>query len=223
MWKNGMTKKIKAIIFDMDGVIIDSEPFWKIAEENVFKSVGVTITPELSEITQALTTADVTQFWFNRQPWESKTKKEVEHEVINQVEQLIQSNGIAIEGVQDILPQLKRGGYKIGLATNSPQRLIQVVLTKLNLSDYFDVVSSGEDEQQGKPHPAVYFTVAKKLGVEPESCMVFEDSHSGLTAAKSAGMRAIAITGDNNRNDPKYTIADGRIRNFLEFDLSLLN
>jgi sugar-phosphatase len=218
-----MKKNIKAIIFDMDGVIIDSEPFWETAEERVFSSVGVTITPELSKITQALTTSDVTQFWYDRQPWQSKTKKEVENEVIGMVESLIQSEGRAIAGVQELLPLLKRHGYRIGLATNSPQRLIHAVLSKLDLSDYFDVVSSGDDEHEGKPHPAIYFTVAKKLGVDPESCLVFEDSHSGLTAAKRAGMRAIAVTGQDNINDPKFDLADGRIRNFSEFDLSLLN
>lgn len=223
MRKNEITENIEAIIFDMDGVIIDSEPFWKTAEERVFSSVGVTITPELGKITQALTTSDVTQFWYDRQPWESKTKKEVENEVISMVESLIQSEGKAIEGVQALLPQLKRLGFRIGLATNSPQRLIQIVLSKLGLSEYFDVVSSGDEEHEGKPHPAIYFTVAKKLGVDPASCLVFEDSHSGLTAAKRAGMKAIVITGQDDTKDPKFDMADGRIRNFSEFDLSLLN
>ncbi len=214
--------KIEAAIFDMDGVIIDSEPFWKKAEKEVFSSVGVNVSDELSIITESMTTSEVTRFWYERQPWENKTLEEVENEVVDYVEFLVEQEGIAIDEIKEVLGKLKKHDYKIGLATNSPYRLIPAVLKKLNIVGYFDAFSSAEHEIQGKPDPAIYLTVAGKLNVKPETCIVFEDSYSGLMAAKRAGMKTIAVVAEHADNDMKYEIADTWIDNFSQFDLSLL-
>jgi len=213
--------KVEAVIFDMDGVIIDSEPFWKKAEKKVFSSVGVKVSDELSKITESMTTSDVTRFWYDKQPWETKTLIEVENEVVDHVELLIEQEGVAIDGVQDFLGKLKKRGHKIGLATNSPYRLISAVLKKLNIAGYFDALSSAEHELQGKPDPAIYLTVAGKLNAKPEKCIVFEDSYSGLMAAKYAGMKTIAVVAGHPVADTKYEIADAQIDNFSQFDFSL--
>lgn len=216
-------EKIEAVIFDMDGVIIDSEPFWKKAEKEVFSSVGAKVSDELSKITKSMTTCDVTRFWYEKQPWETKTLMEVENEVVDYVEFLIEQEGVAVDGIQDFLGKLKKSGHKIGLATNSPYRLILTVLKKLNIAGYFDALSSAEHELQGKPYPAIYLTVAGKLNTKPEKCIVFEDSYSGLTAAKCAGMKTIAVVTEHTNNGIKYEIADARIDTFSQIDLSLLN
>ena len=199
--------KIKAIIFDMDGVIIDSVEIWKRAEKEIFSSVGVKLSDELCQVTETMTTTEVTNFWFDRYPWKGKTLKEVESLVIERVAHLIKEEGKAIEGIEKLIRNLKVKGYKIGLATNSPSRLIPVVLEKLKIRDYFDVTSSAEHELEGKPNPLVYLTVAKKLNVEPESCVAIEDSSSGLLAAKKAGMKTIAIL-KNNQDNVGNQIAD---------------
>lgn len=216
-------KKIEAIIFDMDGVIIDSEPLWKKAEKEVFSSVGVKTTDELCKLTESMTTWEVTSFWFERQPWKSKTLKDVENEVIDYVRLLIEKEGVAINGINEFIEKIKCRGYKIGLATNSPYILIPVVLKKLNIADYFDATSSAEHELRGKPNPSIYFSVAKKLNVEPENCIVFEDSYSGLLAAKNAGMKTIAIMKDNTTENVKSEAADIQIKDFTQFDFSLIN
>ena len=214
-------EKIEAVIFDMDGVIIDSEPLWKKAEKKVFSSVGVKVSDELSKITESMTTSDVTRFWYEKQPWEKKTLEEVENEVVDYVEFLIEQEGVAIDGITELLEKLKKQGHKIGLATNSPYRLISAVLKKLNIAGYFDALSSAEHELQGKPDPAIYLTVASKLNTKPEKCIVFEDSYSGLTAAKCAGMKTIAVVPKHTNNDTKYDeLADARITNFSQFDFS---
>jgi mannitol-1-/sugar-/sorbitol-6-/2-deoxyglucose-6-phosphatase len=213
-------REIKAVIFDMDGVIIDSETIWKKAEKKVFSSVGVELTEELCEITQSMTTSEVTKFWFDKQPWKNISLVEVENEVIKQVAHLITHEGTLIKGADKLIKELKTHGYKIGLATNSPSVLISVVLEKFKLEDYFDAYASAEYEPAGKPNPYVYLTVARKLNLKPERCIVIEDSCPGLEAAKNAGMKTIAFLNDAKR---ECQIADFKINDFIQFDFSFLN
>lgn len=220
--KQKTENKIKTIIFDMDGVIIDSEGIWKRAEKEVFSSVGVKLSDDLCKITETMTTAEVTNFWFDKQPWKNKSLSEIEDGVIERVAQLIKEEGKAIGGIEEFVKSLKSKGYKIGLATNSPSILIPAVLGKLKLEKYFDATSSAEYELEGKPNPSVYLTVANKLNSKPENCVAVEDSSSGLLAAKKAGMKTIVISKDNLEGiDSK--IADYRINNYDQFDISLLN
>lgn len=214
--------KIKSIIFDMDGVIIDSEEIWKRAEKEVFSSVGVKLSDELCRLTETMTTAEVTKFWYERQPWKNKSLWDIENEVIERVARLITEEGKAISGIEEFIKSLKSKGFKIGLATNSPSGLIPVVLKKLRLEGYFDATASAEHELYGKPHPSVYLTVSKKLNSKPEACVAIEDSCSGLLAAKKAGMKTIAIFKDNT-DSVKSEIADYIINNYDQFDISVLN
>lgn len=214
-----MKQKIEAVIFDMDGVIIDSEAIWKRAEQEVFSSVGVELSPELCELTQAMTTAAVTRFWYERFPWKEKSLAEVEYAVIERVADLIREEGTAIDGVERFVREIKRQGYKIGLATNSPASLIPVVLEKLGISDYFDAIASAEHEQEGKPNPSVYSSVIKKLALDPVACVAIEDSHTGLLAAKSAGMKTIVL--EHNQHEGKENeLADITISGYHQFDVS---
>ena len=213
--------RIEAVIFDMDGVIIDSEDIWRKAENEVFSSVGVKLSDELCAITRSMTTTEVTKFWFERNPWESRSLNEVENRVVERVAQLIQTEGQAISGIREFIKSLKSGGFKIGLATNSPSVLIPIVLEKLDLTHYFDATSSAEHEPEGKPNPQVYLTTAEKLNVRPEHCLAIEDSHSGLLAAKKAGMKAVVVDTNNLYNN-EIEIADFKINDYDKFDFSFL-
>ncbi|WP_166923060.1 hexitol phosphatase HxpB [Flavobacterium poyangense] len=205
--------KIKAVIFDMDGVLIDSEPLWQRAEFEVFSSLGVTVTKEMAILTKTMTTAEVAKFWHEKFPWTASTLEATEQQVVAKVTELIIKEGLVISGIKTYIETLKSEGFKIGLATNSPASIIPVVLDKLNITHLFDCVSSSEDEKNGKPDPAVYLTTSKKLGIAPVNCIAIEDSFSGIKAAKSAGMLAIAFTNDNN-NGVDTSLADFVIDNF---------
>lgn len=215
--------RIEAIIFDMDGTIIDSGPLWKKAEKEVFAKVGVKVSDELCKITESMPTTEVVKFWYGQQPWGNKAFKDVENEVIDYVEHLVKEEGIAINGIEETLKKIKYCDYKIGLATNSPYRLIPVVLKKFDIEDYFDIIASAEHELQGKPNPAIYLSVAKKLNVKPEACIVFEDSYLGLSAAKDAGMKTIAVINDNFEENVKSGISDIQIKDYMQFDFSLIS
>ena len=214
--------KIEAVIFDMDGVIIDSEELWTRAENAVFSSVGVKLTDELCQLTKTMTTREVTDFWFQKYPWTNKSLEEIENGVIERVAHLIKEEGKAIGGVEELVIKLNRKGYKIGLATNSPSCLIPVVLEKLAIDKYFDAISSAEHELEGKPSPDVYLTTAEKLNVKPENCIAIEDSHSGLLAAKKAGMKTVII-GTNNQQNTKNDNVDYKINDYSKFCFSFLS
>ncbi|UBM60306.1 HAD-IA family hydrolase [Marinilongibacter aquaticus] len=183
-----MMPSFEAVIFDMDGVLVDSEPFWQKAENEVFSRLGVQLEDSLCAQTKYMTTREVTAFWFERNPWKSKSFSEVEKAVIDTVIQLIRKEDCEISGVVHFIRKLKSSGFKLALATNSPFIIIPEVLKKLNLEGIFDAVSSAEFEEQGKPHPAIYSNTAKKLAIRPDRCLVIEDSNSGIRAAQSAGM-----------------------------------
>lgn len=202
----------KAVIFDMDGVLVDSEKLWKQAEKEVFSSLGVNVTDTDSEVTKSMTTAEVSQFWFNKFPWQSKTLEAVEQMVISRVMELIMTEDCKIDGIKEFIEKLKINNYKIGLATNSPYKIIPIVLGKLEIAGLFDVISSAEFEEKGKPDPAIYINTAAKLNVATKNCFVIEDSNSGILAAKKAGMTVIAFT---NRNpEIFFDIADLTINQF---------
>jgi sugar-phosphatase len=220
-----MRRKIKAVIFDMDGVLIDSEPLWQITEQKVFRSLGVNLTSELCSQTKSMTTAEVTKFWYSHHQWNDKSLKDAENEVIEYVKLLIIKEGKQIEGISSVLKIIKSKNYKIGLATNAPFELIPVVLKKLEIAEYFDFFTSAEYEKEGKPNPAVYLSVAEKLKINPENCIVFEDSYSGLLSAQSAGMTVVAYRPKKNDANIEKKIEDFVIDSFTNLDLinKLLN
>ncbi len=212
---------LEAVIFDMDGVIVDSEPFWKLAEKDTFTALGVEVNEELTQFTQKMTTQEVTRFWFEQFPWKGKTHEEVEQMVITRVVELIEQQNCVFPGIQHFVQSLKNKNILTGLATNSPASIIPVVLQKSGLSTLFNTISSAEFEPKGKPHPDIYLNTAKRLEVAPEKCIVIEDSDSGITAAKRAGMKVIQHT--NDLQNPKHPLADFFLDNYHPDQLAELN
>ena len=207
----------EAIIFDMDGVIIDSEPLWKIAMEEVFSGLGSRLKKEDFQKTVGLRIDEVIHFWNIKENWEIRDESEVEEAIIIKMENLIADKPAALEGVIDTLNYLKLRNIPVGLATSSSSRLIKVVLDKLEIKHLFNFVHSAEMEQFGKPHPAVYLTVAKKLAVLPDKCLVIEDSLNGIISAKAAKMTAVCIPEKTHHIEPKLILADYQFESMTDF------
>ena len=184
---------LEAVIFDMDGVIVDSEPFWQRAEKEVLTELGVQVTDKLCKQTQRMTTAEVAQFWFDRNPWSGVTLQESEERVVDRVISLINHHDCIMPGLQALVRHLKSKGIKVGLATNSPYRVIPAVLAKTGLESSFDATISAEYEEKGKPAPDVYLSALDRLRVNPENAMAIEDSNSGIKAARRAGLHVIGF------------------------------
>jgi HAD superfamily hydrolase (TIGR01509 family) len=200
--------QFKAVIFDMDGVLIDSEPLWKIGMQRVFDSIGCNLTKKDFQKTVGLRIDEVIEYWYEVSPWEGYSVKEVETQIMSEMVKLIHENGVPFPGVVDTIRFLKEKGIKIGLGTSSFTVLIEAVLNTLNLTEAFDFVHSAKDEAYGKPHPAVYLTVAEKLGERPIDCLVIEDSVTGIIAGKAARMTVVAIPEKTHEPNPKIIVAD---------------
>jgi len=207
----------EAVIFDMDGVIIDSEPLWKIAMEEVFSGLGSRLKKEDFQKTVGLRIDEVIHYWNIKEHWGIRDESEVEEAIIIKMEGLIADKPVALEGVIDTLNFLKLRNIPVGLATSSSSRLIKVVLDKLAIKHLFNFVHSAEMEQFGKPHPAVYLTVAKKLAVLPEKCLVIEDSLNGIISAKAAKMTAVCIPEKTHHIEPKLILADYQFESMTDF------
>lgn len=208
---------IKAIIFDMDGLLVDSEPYWKIAEKICFGKLGLTLTDDLLRQVMGFRLNEVVEHWYNYQPWGEKNFEAVEADVLETVKQLIADNANSLPGVVDTLKLCKANGYKIALASSSAMSLINVVVDKLNIRQYFDLLVSAENEPYGKPHPSVFLTTSNQLNVLPTECLVFEDSVNGMVAAKAARMKCIVVPEAEKQHEPYWNLANQKLKTLEDF------
>ncbi|MEO8018083.1 MAG: hexitol phosphatase HxpB [Pseudomonadota bacterium] len=183
----------RAAIFDLDGLLIDSERFWKLAEREVFGAVGIEISEAMAAVTATMTTRQVAEHWYRVRPWCAKSIEDLEAAVIARVADLIRTHKQTMPGVREVLALCTQLGWRVGLASNSPAVLCQLVLRELDIAGRFDAVVSADFVEHGKPDPAVYLHAAHLLGVQPAECIVFEDSASGVRAARAAGMSVVAV------------------------------
>lgn len=212
-----MLKGIKAIIFDMDGVIIDSEPLWRRAMIQSFNEIGIPFTDEECRMTTGLRFIEVAEFWFNKHGINSMTIFEFDHLVISRLCDLIKTEGKLMHSVEDALSYLKKEGYKIALGTSSNLLLMNTVIDELGIRHYFDAVCSAQNLEFGKPHPEVFINCAKEIQIKPSECLVIEDSVNGVIAAKSAQMKVLVVPEKENMDNPKFAIADYKLRSLEEF------
>jgi len=208
----------QAVIFDMDGVLIDSEPLWHQAEQQILGGLGIDFNkPPLLQST-GLTTATVIDHWYQHQPWPELSPQQVHQQIIDFVADGVASNGTPKTGLLALLAENARRQLKMAVATNSPKVLLDTTLARLEIEPYFQARCHVELVRHGKPAPDIYLLAASKLGVAPEHCLVFEDSFAGVTAAKAAGMTVVAIPAEHEWQHSKFAIADYKIRCFTEFD-----
>jgi HAD superfamily hydrolase (TIGR01509 family) len=214
---------MKAAIFDMDGLIIDSEPLWRLAERAAFAGVGLELNDDDCRRTTGLRSDEVIGYWFARHPWTGPSQDAVVQDLEIRVADLISARGVALPGVRDAIERLREAGQRLALASSSSHDLIRVVLDALEMEDTFEVRCSGGDELRGKPDPAVYLTTVKRLGLPAEECLAFEDSAAGVQAARAAGLYVIAVPAAADFDDPRFDTADLKLRSLTDFDLSRID
>lgn len=209
---------MKAVIFDMDGVIIDSEPIHFEVDIETMKDFGCSISKE--ELNKYVGTTN--EYMFNDIKNKYKLDKPVE-EIINYKCELvkrkvIESDLAPIEGIIDLLINLKAKNIPAAIASSSPRDFIEVVVSKFQLEDYFSYILSGEEVENGKPAPDIYVETAKKLGIAPEECIVIEDSKNGVLAAKEAGMKCIGFKNINS-GEQDLSMADYIVNSIIEINI----
>lgn len=208
--------KIRAFIFDMDGVLIDSENLYKVIEAELFASVGVIISLEEHISYQGSS---------NPVMWGLIKER---HAIPHSIEELVRMTEEKVityfsslpeikpmPGVLDLLQSLKANGIKLALASSSSIEVIQIILSKTGLECFFEIVADCTEAGAGKPDPAIFLLAQKKLGVPKGSCVIIEDSTNGIKAAKAAGIYCIAFDGPGAEHQDQ-SAADWRIRQFSE-------
>lgn len=190
----GAARPISAVVFDMDGVLIDSEPIWRAVEREIFARVGIRVTDRDLEETMGVRIEEVVALWHRRHPWTDPSPQEVAEAIVEGVARAVEDEGVLIDGAEKAVDYFTGLGLRVALASSSPMRLIRAVLSRSGLGDRFEVVHSAEEEERGKPDPAVYLSTARKLGVTPDRSLAVEDSVAGVRSAKAAGMVCIAVS-----------------------------
>lgn len=205
----------EGVIYDMDGVLTDSEPLWKIAMEDVFHSVGCPLTKQDFQRTVGLRIDEVIAYWYRVSPWPDASPKAVEDAIIQRMIELLTAQAVPLPGVIESLEFFRSKGLKIGLATSSYQVLIDCILDTLRIRHFFQTVHSAEYELFGKPHPAVYLTAAKNLEADPRRCLVIEDSLNGIISGKAARMTVICVPEKTHDPEPKLILADAQFDDLI--------
>lgn len=212
----GNLSDFDAVIYDMDGVLTDSEPIWKIAMQEVFERVGCSLTKEDFQKTVGLRIDEVIRYWFAVAPWDNASPEEVENAIVQRMVELLSVQTTPLPGVLESLKYFSSKGLKIGLATSSYNVLIQTILETLGITSFFNAVHSAEDEPYGKPHPSVYLSAAHSLDCVPTRCLVIEDSFNGVIAGKAARMKVVCIPEKSHHPDNRLVAADLMLDNLNE-------
>ena len=209
---------INGVIFDMDGVLIDSEPFWREAEIKLFLTIGIKLTHQMCSETTGLRVDEAVEYWLKRHGHQNSSGSELVEKIVGEVINQINLSGTLMDGVESSLEFFRSRGAKIGLASSSAYPIIAAVVDKFDLRQRFAVIYSADEEEFGKPHPGIYLTAARKLGINATDCLAIEDSRNGVLAAKAARMKCIAIPEAREKSDPRFSIADCILNNLHEID-----
>jgi mannitol-1-/sugar-/sorbitol-6-/2-deoxyglucose-6-phosphatase len=215
---------LAAALFDLDGLLVDSEPLWHIAEVEVFGSHGVPLTVEMCTETKGTFVSEAVRYWHARYPWESPGIEDVAEEILVRVSELVETRLELKPGALHAIDACRDRGLKLAIASSAPERIIVSCVRRFGLEDVFEAYCSAEHEQRGKPDPAVFLTAARMLRADPGRCLVLEDSLAGVRAAKSGGMLCVAvpegISGPNSDRSA-FVAADVVLGSLSELDESV--
>lgn len=210
---------IQAFVFDMDGVLVDNSRYHLLAWREYVTRNKIQVPPEIDlETMMGKRNPEIFQELMGRKITPQEARRWGD-ELETLYRELYRPHMRAVEGLAALLEETRRRGLRIGLASSAPQINVDLVLDELKLQPWFEVVLSEKDAVRGKPDPAIFLTMSERLGVAPESCLVFEDSLAGIEAAVRAGCRCIALATTHSaaslqRSSLPYAV----ISDFREFD-----
>jgi mannitol-1-/sugar-/sorbitol-6-/2-deoxyglucose-6-phosphatase len=217
------TMNYTSVIFDMDGLLIDSEPLWRDAGRETLAQYDQILTDAQYHSSTGLRTEEWVAHWFQYFGVSLQHAPEAVSTIIQKAIEKISAFGKPMPGVNEILRLFSDKNFSLGLATSSPMALANVVLEKLGLQNTFDAIASAEFLPYGKPHPLVYLNCAEELGVSPTQCIAFEDSFNGMIAAKAARMKCVVVPAPEDYELQKWHAADLKLASLLKFEEKHLN
>lgn len=212
---------IKAVIFDMDGVIVDSEPVHFQVERALFADLGIELSRKMHDAFVG-TTPEAMWGELKRKYGFAESIEEMEAARVRRIREAFENGEVRlVKGCVDLIKRLHFEKFRLGLASSSPREHIDAVLQRFDLVQFFDVVLSGEEVSNGKPAPDIFLEAAKRLGVDAAECLVIEDSRNGVSAAKAAGMKCVGFQNPAS-GEQDLSKADEIIEDFGDFDVKLL-
>jgi HAD superfamily hydrolase (TIGR01509 family) len=210
-----------AVIFDLDGVLLDSEQLWNRAKEEVVGDTGGNWREEAPRVMMGMSSTEWARYLRNDLGVPLETD-EISRRVVAKMEELYRAELPLLPGAVDVVHALARR-WPLGLASSSNREIIDLALEVAGLTDDFVATVSSEEVDRGKPAPDVYLEAARRLGVQPERCAAVEDSHAGLRSAKAAGMRVVAIPNAAYPPDEEaLALADAVVRTLDELTVDVL-
>jgi len=209
---------MNAVLFDMDGLLIDSEPLWRACEREVFARHGLLLTEDDCRGTAGMRIDAVAAHWKRLRGYEGDSVL-VSEEIVDAMEVALSTRALAMPGAIALVRCAREVGYKTAIATSSPMRLAQAVVARFGWQGAFDVVCSAEKLALGKPHPEIFLNAARALDAAPSSCVVFEDSLNGVIAAKAASMFCVAVP---EHATAPFAVADVQLPSLAEVDAARL-
>lgn len=209
----------KAVLFDMDGVLLDSEPLWEesVKESLAFYGVDYDELHRCHKIsTSGVRIDQVVDLYCRLVPEKNIPAAQMVNKIIDLVIAKIYQVNPTLPGVHESLALCRELGLKVGLASSSPMRVIDAVTDFLNITQQFDVRISAEHLSHGKPHPAVYLLAAEKIAELPLNCITIEDSLPGMIATKAARMKSIVIPAVQDQGLAQWCLADYQLSSLVE-------
>jgi len=212
---------IKAIIFDMDGVIVNSEPLWKIVNFEIYRKYKIFMDDKIYEKVIGRVEEEVFGPFFEEKGFSGKELEEINKKAIKERRELFMKKAEKrlemFKGAKEKIIELKNKGYKLAIATSSFKSLMDLVVDKFEIREYFDILYSAEDVKNGKPNPEIYLKTMNKLNVKPNETVIIEDSINGIKAAKASGAYCIAVETTNPKE--KLIVADKVIKEINKLDI----
>jgi HAD superfamily hydrolase (TIGR01509 family) len=214
--------QLNTVIFDMDGLLIDSEPLWYLAAKEVFQQYGVQFTLQQYSAVIGLRTKEFVDLWFRNFNLPESNIPEAEEAITSRVVELIKQKGKPMPGVAHIINFFIDRNFKIGLATSSGMKVVDTVVDLLGVRNYLQTIASAENLAFGKPHPQVYLNCAADLNAHPLECLCFEDSFNGMIAAKAARIKCVIVPSALDYQHQRWAAADLKISSLNNFNELLL-
>lgn len=211
-----MLEGIDAVIFDLDGTLVDSMWVWQAVDNEFYKKYGLTEPEDFHEQMEGKSYTEVAQLYVDTFPQLHTTTDELKNQWTRMTYDKYANEVCLKRGADDFIFHMKEMGKKIGIASSNTKELVEAVLQSHGLKDSFDSICTSCEAGEGKPSPAVYLMAARKMKVDPGKCLVFEDVPKGIMAGKNAGMKVCAVEdqGVEEEEDKKKELADYYISSY---------
>lgn len=226
-----MIEHIQAVIFDIDGTLVDSIGMWHEIDMEYFNVIEVPMPPNIQKEIEGMSFTEVAVYFKENFHIDDKSIDDIKLDWIRMAYEKYLYEVRAKRGAREFMRFLKEKGIKIGCATSNDRMLAEAALTPHGFMEKVDSLRSCCEVSKGKPAPDIYLKVAEDLGVDPKNCLVFEDIQNGIKAAKAAGMTVIAVKDEGALKDLDeimqlcdyyiedfYDVLEGRVE--VQYELS---